>query len=217
MLSISYSLLEYRSYDAPNSLKEIVFIAAAIEDDIPITEQVVTPPPPPQPQAAPEIITIVEDIEEIQETVIESSETSQEEGIEEREINIEEVEVEEIEEDVSVPFSVVEQIPIYPGCNQTSNAELKACFQKKIQEHLLRNFRYPEEATETGKHGKVYVWFEINKEGVVSNIKTRGPHKILEKEASRIVSLLPKMIPGKQRGRPVKVPYSIPINFQLQD
>ena len=68
MLSISYSLLEYRSYDAPNALKEIVFMDADIEDYIPITEQLVTPPPPPQPQAAPEIITIVEDIEEIQET-----------------------------------------------------------------------------------------------------------------------------------------------------
>ncbi|MBT8252552.1 MAG: energy transducer TonB, partial [Bacteroidia bacterium] len=57
----------------------------------------------------------------------------------------------------------------------------------------------------------------INKQGLVSGIRTRGPDKLLEKEAARIVSLLPKMIPGKQRGKAVRVPYALPINFQLID
>ena len=56
--------------------------------------------------------------------------------------------------------------------------------------------------------------FAIDKNGVVTNIKTRGPDKILEKEAIRIISLLPKMTPGMQRGKAVKVTYSLPINFK---
>ena len=56
--------------------------------------------------------------------------------------------------------------------------------------------------------------FAIDKNGVVTNIKTRGPDKILEKEAVRIISLLPKMTPGMQRGKAVKVTYSLPINFK---
>jgi protein TonB len=125
------------------------------------------------------------------------------------------VKVDEIEEDIEVPFSVVENIPVFPGCEGLSNDDSKKCFQTKIQEHIKKNFKYPETALNLGIHGKVFVLFVINNEGVSSNIRTRGPDKLLEKEAARIIRLLPKMIPGKQRGKPVKVPYSIPIHFKL--
>lgn len=214
MLFFTYSALELKTYDTVDNSLDILQLEAEIEEDIPITEQIKTPPPPP-PQAVPEIITIVENIEEIEETVIESTEINQEDAIEEV-VEVEDVAVEEMDEDISVPFSVVENVPVFPGCKGKNNAALKACFQEKIQAHLVKHFRYPETAMEMGIYGKVFVLFEINKDGYVSGIRTRGPDKLLESEAARIVGLLPKMIPGKQRGKAVRVPYSIPINFQLE-
>ena len=96
-----------------------------------------------------------------------------------------------------------------------NNNELKKCFQDNVTKHIIKNFKYPDQAIELGINGKVYVLFVVDSKGKISNIRTRGPHKLLENEASRIISLLPKMEPGKQRNRSVGVPYSIPINFKL--
>ena len=175
---------------------------------MPITEQLKTPPPPPPPPA-PEIIEVVEDEEEVEETIIESTETDQEEIVEE-------VEVLEEELDVDVPFAIIEDVPLFPGCERVSKSERRKCFQEKIQRHISRNFRYPEIAQEMGIQGRVYVNFVIAKDGSITNIRMRGPDKNLEKEAARIIGKLPKMTPGKQRGRPVRVPFSIPITFRLQ-
>ena len=114
-----------------------------------------------------------------------------------------------------MPFAVIEQVPRFPGC-KGNNDQLKACFQQKMQEHLQKNFRYPNAAQELNIQGKVFVFFLIDKTGKVSKIKSRGPDQLLETEAERIISLLPKMEPGKQRNKPVGVPYSIPINFKLR-
>lgn len=82
-------------------------------------------------------------------------------------------------------------------------------------EHVVRHFRYPKEALNNNIQGRVLVQFIINKEGKVEKITTRGPHPLLEEEAFRIISRLPKMKPGMQKGKPVKVKYAIPINFKL--
>ncbi|MFC5195618.1 energy transducer TonB [Bizionia hallyeonensis] len=216
MLFFTWRGLEYRTYDQPDINQELLIFTEEIEDDIPITNLEATPPPPPPASAAiPEVITIVEDTEEIEETIIESSESGQEDRIEEREITVDEVIVEEIEEEVSVPFSVVEDVPVFPGCSG-NNVALRNCFSAKITEHIQKHFKYPESALDLGIHGKVYVMFIIDSQGRVSNIRSRGPDPQLEKEAERIIGLLPIMQPGKQRGKPVKVPYSIPINFKIE-
>jgi protein TonB len=85
-----------------------------------------------------------------------------------------------------------------------------------MQKHIGKNFRYPEIAQEMGVQGRVNVMFVIQKDGSIGNVRMRGPDKNLEEEAARIISKLPKMTPGKQRGRPVRVPFSIPITFKLQ-
>jgi protein TonB len=180
------------------------------DEDIPITEQLKTPPPPPPPPPAPEVIEVVEDEEEVEETVIESTETDQDEII------IEEIEVEEEFDDIDVPFAVIEDVPIFPGCESVAKSERRTCFQDKINQHIRRNFRYPEIAQEMGIQGRVYVNFIIAKDGSITNIRMRGPDKNLENEAQRIISRLPQMTPGKQRGRAVRVPFSIPITFRLQ-
>ncbi|MDP5229309.1 MAG: TonB family protein, partial [Cellulophaga sp.] len=123
------------------------------------------------------------------------------------------VEVIEVQEKLDIPFSVVDEVPIFPGCENASDK--KACFQEKMNEHIGTNFTYPKEAQEKGIQGKVYVVFTIDTDGTIRKIKKRGPYPILEKEALRIISLLPKMTPGKQKGEVVAVPFSLPINFKL--
>jgi len=215
-LLFTYLAINIKSFDKNDFNINVLDVDEVIEDDIPITN-INTPPPPPPPKVATDVITIIEDIADIEETVIKSTEIQMDDVIEEVVVSVEEVTVEEVEEEVSIPFAIVEKVPIYPGCIGKTNDELKACFQKKIIEHVNINFKFPELALELEIHGKVYVMFAIDKYGNVSDLKSRGPDKVLEKEAERIISLLPKMIPAKQRGKPVRVPYSIPIHFKYLD
>ncbi len=206
---VVWRALEWKKYDEVVNYDIALNVEDQLDEEVPLTEQIKTPPPPPPP-AAPEVIEVVEDEEEVEETVIESTETSQEEEV----IEIEEVEVEEIDEDISVPFAVIEDVPVFPGCEGASDK--KACFQQQMQKHIRKHFRYPEIAQEMGVQGRVNVMFVIQKDGSIGGIRMRGPDKNLEAEALRIIELLPNMTPGKQRGRPVKVPFSIPITFRLQ-
>ena len=82
--------------------------------------------------------------------------------------------------------------------------------------HIRRSFRYPEIAQEKNIQGRVYINFIISECGYITNIRVRGPDKILEEEAIRIISLMPRLLPGKQDGKPVRVLFSIPITFRLQ-
>lgn len=212
MLFISWRAIEWKSYEKDLYDYQSLNVQDDEDEEISITEQIKTPPPPPPPPVqAPTEIEIVEDEEEVEETIIESSETDKDEIIE-----VEEVEIEEEEEDIDVPFAVIEDVPIFPGCEKMDKNQLRNCFQEKMNKHILKNFRYPEVAQEMGIQGRVFVSFIIAKDGRITDIKMRGPDKNLEKEAKRIISLLPQMIPGKQRGRPVRVPFSIPIIFRLQ-
>ena len=119
-----------------------------------------------------------------------------------------------VSEDVQVPFAFVEEAPVFPGCENATDT--RECFTEKIQEHIRKNFRYPEEAQELGIQGTVSIIFTIDTDGNITDIKKHGPSPILEAEAERILELLPKMQPGKQKGHVVGVPFSIPITFKLQ-
>ena len=114
-----------------------------------------------------------------------------------------------------IDFDSLERPPIYPGCEPYTQ-QLRSCTQRKIQTHINKNFRYPEFAQKTGIQGRVFVQFIIDKDGSIVGIKTRGPHPILEIEAKRIISILPKFIPGYVDGKAVRVPFSMPITFKLQ-
>ena len=209
VMVLVYVALEWKTYDEANNYDISLNVEDMLDEEVPMTEQI-KPPPPPPPPAAPEVIEVVEDEEEVEETIIESTETSQEEEI----IEVEDIEVEEVEEDIEVPFAVIEDVPVFPGCESASDK--KACFNEMIQKHIRKNFRYPEIAQEMGIQGRVAVMFTIQKDGSIGNIRLRGPDKNLEAEARRIIEKLPQMTPGRQRGRPVRVPFSIPITFKLQ-
>ena len=211
VLLFSWVAIEWKTYEKSAFDYEALNVDDEDDEEVPITEQIKTPPPPPPPPPAPEVIEIVEDEEDVEETVIESTETDQEEIVE-----VEDIDVEDDFEDVDVPFAVIEDVPLFPGCEKVAKSERRKCFQEQINKHIRKNFRYPEIAQEMGIQGRVYVNFIISKDGSITNIRMRGPDKNLEKEAKRIISMLPKMTPGKQRGRPVRVPFSIPISFRLQ-
>jgi len=161
------------------------------EEIIPITKQEIKPPPPPPPP--PEIIEIVEDDVEIEDEIeIEDTESDEDE------------EIEIIEEDDDEFFMVVENMPIFPGGDLG--------LMKYIQKHV----KYPPIAKEYNITGKVYVSFIVDKSGSVTNVKiVRGVDKNLDAEALRVVKSLPKYKPGKQRGKSVRVMFTIPINFTL--
>ena len=210
MMFLSYSTINYKVYDKSSLNLDKVNMDALDEEEVPITEQVQPPPPPPP---APEVIEIVEDEEEVEETIIESTETDQEE-----EIDIEDLDVEEVEEDVEVPFAVIENVPVFPGCERGNNAKKRKCMSEKIAKFVQRKFN-TELAGDLGLSGRqrISVIFKIDKSGNVTGVRARAPHPRLEKEAQRVINLLPKMQPGKQRGKAVIVPYSLPIIFQVQD
>jgi TonB family protein len=113
-----------------------------------------------------------------------------------------------------VPFSYVDNVPIFPGCEDNINA--KACFNKMMQSHISKNFNYPKEAIEKGIEGQVNVMFTISEEGSIIDIRKKGPNELLENEVERIIKKLPKMTPGNYDGKNVNVPYSIPITFKLK-
>ena len=199
MLFLTYSTLNYKTYDKSNIDIGKLNLDDELDEEIPIIEQIIPPPPPPPPPAAPEVIEVVEDEEEVEETVIESTETDQDEEI----MEVEDVEVEEVIEDVEVPFAVIENVPEYPGCERGSNADKRKCMSDKIAKFVQRKFN-TDLAGDLGLSGR-------------QRISSRAPHPRLEKEAARVINMLPKMKPGRQRGKPVIVPYSLPITFQVQD
>ena len=216
MLLVTNLAINYKTYDKSDIALDGLNLDDELEEEVPITEQIVTPPPPPPPPpAAPEVIEVVEDEEEVEETVIESTETEQDAEI----VEVEEVEVEEIEEDIEVPFSVIENVPVFPGCEKKKgNNEKKKCMSEKIAKFVNKKFN-TDLAGDLGLSGRqrISVFFKIDKVGNIVNVGARAPHPGLEKEAKRVISLLPKMKPGKQRGKAVTVPYSLPILFQVQD
>jgi TonB family protein len=124
---------------------------------------------------------------------------------------------EEVKKDEIVPIAVVEDVPVFPGCEEEARNKKLACFQEKLSEHIVKNFNYPKEARKKKIQGRVSVLFVINSEGKVEITSTKAPEgcELLEEEAIRIISLLPKMEPGKFKGNAVSVKYLQPIIFNL--
>ena len=172
ILLLTYLAIELKTYD-----KQVKALTSAIDDafldeEVPMTQHLNTPPPPPPPPppAAPEVIKVVENNKVVEETKMQTTETNQKEIVKVAQV----VEVED-EVDVDVPFSVIEDVPLFPGCEKVSKDQQRDCFNQKIQEHIKKNFQYPEIAQEMGIQGRVNVMFTIDKDGSITNVKMRGP------------------------------------------
>ena len=111
---------------------------------------------------------------------------------------------------------IISSVPLFPGCEKVKISKRSECFQEKMNKHISKHFKYPEEAQILGIQGRVFVMFTIGFDGSIINIRTRGPSKILEDEAKRIITKLPQMTPGRKRGRAIRVPFSIHIDFKLR-
>ncbi len=213
MLLISWRAVEWKTYDRSDLAGDVLNVGDDLDEEIPITQQV-TPPPPPPPPPAPEVIQVVEDEAEVEETIIESTETDQLEEI----VEIEEIE--EVEEEIAdVPFAVIENVPVYPGCEKAgNNAAKKKCMSDKVMKFVQKKFN-TDLANDLGLEGRqrISVQFKIDRNGNVVNVRARAPHPRLEQEAIKVIKALPKMEPGRQRGKAVGVLYALPILFQVEN
>ena len=171
------------------------------EEMIPITlPEKKTVPPPPAAVTKAEIIEIVEDDADIEEDIMASTEDNVE-WVDLDDFDVIEVEPEPEEEEI---FMVVEDQPEFPGGTAA------------LLEYLRKNIKYPAICRENNIQGRVLVTFIVNKDGAIVEpevVKSVNPS--LDKEALRVISGMPNWKPGSQRGKPVRVKYTVPVNFRL--
>ena len=201
VLSLCYVALEWTErevtkYDVSDS--EFLF-----EEEVEIQQtSQETPPPPPPPQVQEvEVLNVVEDDKEV-----ESIEVNTEDDKEVEVVIAAPVEVKEEEEEEEVVFVVVEKMPEFPGGQQA------------LFKYLSENVKYPVIAQENGIQGRVICQFTVNKDGSIVDVEVvrSGGDPSLDKEAVRVIKSMPKWKAGQQRGKPVRVKYTVPVNFKLQ-
>lgn len=205
VLAFMFVSLEWADRDVQIDMSQAVADLVFEEEiEIPITEQpeMNTPPPPPEAPAIVETLTIVDDDMDIESTEIASSEeTGQAVEIAYVPPTVEEEEVEEQE-----IFEVVEQMPEFPNGGMAG-----------LMQFLSKNIKYPTIAQENGTQGRVTVQFVVNADGSIVDAKViRGVDPYLDKEALRVINSMPKWKPGMQRGKAVRVKYTVPVMFRLQ-
>lgn len=191
---------EWKSYDKTVEGFGERIVEDITEEIIPITEQKVKPPPPPPPKKVVQI-NIVEDDVEVEEDLLIDVEADEETEMDEYiPIEIDEEVVEE-----APIFTVVESMPEFKGG------------MGELYVYLGNNIKYPVMAKESGIQGKVYVTFVVERDGSITDVKVlRGIGGGCDEEAIRVVASMPKWKPGKQRGKPVRVQYNLPVRFTLQ-
>lgn len=126
--------------------------------------------------------------------------------------------VEKVEDNKVYPFQAVDMMATFPTCESEPNRQAKyVCFQRTLMKHVIKNFRYPTKAQESGIQGRVIVKFVIQKDGSIGEISIlRGVNKDLDKEAMRIVTKIPNIKPAQVDGENVKVSTMLPITFKLR-
>ena len=207
ILAIIFIALEWTNTSTRRSTLGNNSVIMEEEEEIVMTVQNNTPPPPPPPPM-PDVIeqlTVVEDDVEIQEIDMQSAEDDANTVVEVVDLSSQAAPEEEEDAEANTIFTVVEQQPEFPGG------------EKALMEFIKKNLKYPAFAAENGIQGRVTLSFVVEKDGSVTDIQEmRSPSEDLTKEAKRVVSAMPKWKPGKQRGKPVRVKYVLPVTFRLQ-
>ena len=200
-LALAWMVFEIKSYDQREIDESLLNREVVLDEEM--TEITKQEEQKPQPVELPKQTTqleIVQDDVEVEDIEI-NADVQQTEVIEEYvapEIEEEEVVEQEI-------FQIVEEMPEYPGG------------EKKLLEYVGKSVKYPQIARESGIQGRVFVNFVIEPDGSVSNVKVlRGIGGGCDEEAMRVIKAMPKWKPGKQRGKAVRVSYTLPVNFKLQ-
>ncbi len=205
-LGLTLAAFEWTSEDVTVQNLEVQQEEVVEEEMVPITtqDQIKPPPPPPPPPPVADALTIVDNETEINEE-FELNDTEADDNTEFEIRDLEPTVVEEEEPAEQEVFIIVEQMPLFPGGEEA------------LRKYLATEVKYPVIAQENGIQGRVFVKFVIMPDGSVSNVEVARPFDPnLDKEAVRVVKSMPKWTPGKQRGKAVRVSYTVPINFVLQ-
>ncbi len=203
-LAITLAAFEYKSYDKleVSGFGDNKFVDVP-EEMVQITQQQNTPPPP-APPATTTVINIVNNdaiVDDDFKIDAEADENTQMEQYTAPKVSTQVAEEEVSEVEI---FTVVEEAPSYPGGDE---ARIK---------FLQENIKYPQMARESGISGTVYVTFVVERDGSVTDVKVmRGIGGGCDEEAIRVINAMPKWNPGKQRGKPVRVQFNMPIKFTL--
>ncbi len=201
VLSLVYVALEWTEKEVTKY--EVTDTEFLFEEEVEIqqTTQETPPPPPPPAVQEVEVLNVVEDNVET-----ESIEVNTEDDKEAEVVIAAPVEAPVEEEEEEVVFVVVESMPEFPGGQQA------------LFKYLSENVKYPVIAQENGIQGRVICQFVVNKDGSIVDVEVvrSGGDPSLDKEAIRVIKSMPKWKPGKQRGKAVRVKYTVPVNFKLQ-
>ena len=200
VLSLCYVALEWTEREVTKY--EVTDTEFLFEEEVEIqqTSQETPPPPPPPAVQEVEVLNVVEDNVETESIEVNTEETETEVVI------AAPVEAPVEEEEEEVVFVVVESMPEFPGGQQA------------LFKYLSENVKYPVIAQENGIQGRVICQFVVNKDGSIVDVEVvrSGGDASLDKEAVRVIKSMPKWKPGKQRGKAVRVKYTVPVNFKLQ-
>jgi periplasmic protein TonB len=202
-LALMLFAFEYKSYE--KTVQDLGTRQAEniAEEIIPITEQKLKPPPPAPPKQVVQI-NVVEDDVQVDEDIDINVEADQNTEVEEYVAPVKLDAEEESEEERQI-FMVVESMPEFPGG------------EPALYKYLAENIKYPQMAKESGIQGRVFVTFVVERDGRVTDVRVlRGIGGGCDEEAIRVVAGMPKWAPGKQRGKPVRVQYNLPVKFTLQ-
>ena len=203
VLAFIFVAFEWTERDIKIDTSQAVAQIEFEEEMIPITEQEEQKqaPPPPEAPKVEEVLQIADNDANVEETTIQSNEDKGEAV----EIKYVPAVVEEEEVEEQQIFQVVEEMPEFPG-------GMAECMK-----FLAKNIKYPTIAQENGVQGRVIVQFVVNKDGtIVDPVVVRSVDPYLDKEALRVIKAMPKWKPGKQRGKAVRVKYTVPVTFRLQ-
>ena len=194
-LALSVCLFEYKTISA-NSYNITSSLVSLEDEEVVEINKPIIPPPPPPPISIPEVVEVIKDEEVIDKPIL----------IVSNEIDIDivvDVE-EETEPIVETIFDIVEEMPEYIGGVE------------KSYEYLGDNINYPEQAKDFSIQGKVFVQFVVWKDGTIKDVKVvKGPHRLLNEEALRVITKMPSWKPGKQRGKNVNARFTLPIKFKI--
>ena len=202
VLAFMFVAFEWTQRDVKIDTSQAVADVVFEEEIIPITEtpEQAAPPPPEAPKVA-ELLEIVDDKADIEETTTIINEDNQA-RVEVKYVPVQVVEEEPEEQTI---FEVVENMPDFPGG------------QAALMQYLAKNIKYPTIAQENGTQGRVIIQFVVERDGSISDVHVaRGVDPYLDKEAVRVVKSMPKWLPGKQNGKAVRVKFTVPVMFRLQ-
>lgn len=231
-LSFSLYMIERKTPIKEDKDVESVYFNLIETESAPITEianLLPPPPPPPSPILMPTAFEIVDNNLDIQEVNIGSTETNQNESVDidaysntgEGDGEVVAVgDVGDVKEEIAdIPFSIIETVPVFPGCESLkTNEERKECMSQKVNEFVHKNIDMDVASNLklSGTH-RIFIAFKIDDKGSIVDIAARAPHPKLESEGIRVVGMLPDMKPGEQRGRPVGVLFSLSIFIKIID